>query len=106
MAILTSSPRCSSTFSPMLETRFWSVHPLIEAVTISIFTEREKVVLTVADNAGGIPEEIIHKIFDPFFTTKGPDRGTGVGLYMSKALLTTTWAGGLLCAISATALNS
>lgn len=56
-------------------------------VSISAFTESGRSVVTIADNAGGIPEEIIHKVFDPYFTTKGPDKGTGVGLYMSKLIV-------------------
>jgi len=50
--------------------------------------EREgRSVVTVSDNAGGIAPDIIEKIFDPYFTTKGPEQGTGVGLYMSKAIV-------------------
>lgn len=56
-------------------------------VSISAFTESGRSVVTIADNAGGIPEEIIHKVFDPYFTTKGPDKGTGLGLYMSKSIV-------------------
>jgi len=56
-------------------------------VDVKLFAEKDKVVVTVTDNAGGIAENIIDKIFDPYFTTKTPDKGTGIGLFMSKTII-------------------
>ncbi|MFA7062385.1 MAG: PAS domain S-box protein, partial [Pedobacter sp.] len=64
-------------------------------VTITICREEYGTVITVADNAGGIPDEIISKIFDPYFTTKGPLLGTGIGLFMSKAIIEKNMGGKL-----------
>ena len=41
----------------------------------------------ISDCGVGISQEVLPKIFDPFFTTKDPDRGTGLGLTISKSIV-------------------
>ena len=64
-------------------------------IEIHVFAEGGTSVVTIADNAGGITEEIMNKLFDPYFTTKGPDKGTGIGLFMSKTIVEKNMGGRL-----------
>jgi two-component system NtrC family sensor kinase len=56
---------------------------------IAITTEANngEIVIEVADNGCGIPEEILPQIFDPFFTTKGIGDGTGLGLSITHSMV-------------------
>ncbi len=62
-------------------------------ISLRLWAEAGRVVLTVTDNAGGIKAEIIDRIFDPYFTTKELGKGTGVGLFMSKTIIEKNMAG-------------
>jgi len=43
-------------------------------------------VIEIADNGVGIPEEYLSKLFDPFFTTKAPGKGMGLGLSICQSI--------------------
>ncbi len=57
-------------------------------ITITVREQNNTIILNVCDNGGGIEESNIEKIFDPYFTTKNDLNGSGLGLYMSKIIIT------------------
>ncbi|MDD2580824.1 MAG: PAS domain-containing protein [Desulfuromonadaceae bacterium] len=56
-------------------------------ISIRIFEEKGRSVVTVLDNGGGINEDALPRIFDPYFTTKEQGKGSGIGLYMAKMII-------------------
>ena len=56
-------------------------------IFINTYMDKEKTIIIIKDNAGGIPKDILPKIFDPYFTTKHQSIGTGLGLNMSYKLI-------------------
>lgn len=46
-----------------------------------------RLLIRIADNAGGIPEPTLQHIFEPFFSTKPENAGTGLGLSISAATI-------------------
>ncbi|MDY7005911.1 MAG: ATP-binding protein [Cyanobacteriota bacterium] len=55
------------------------------------------VVISIADNGLGMPEEVSKKLFDSFFTTKSSGKGTGLGLSISYQIIVEKHGGKLLC---------
>ena len=52
---------------------------------LEVASEKDRVLLRVADSGIGISEELMKKIFEPLYTTK--PRGIGLGLTISKQLI-------------------
>ena len=48
---------------------------------------KDNTVITIKDNAGGIPNNVLPNVFNEHFTTKGDKDGTGIGLYMTKMIV-------------------
>ncbi|MGE3258560.1 MAG: transporter substrate-binding domain-containing protein [Geobacter sp.] len=64
-------------------------------IEIMVAEDNGKTVTTIRDNGGGVEQQALPHIFDPYFTTKGPDKGTGIGLYMSKNIIEKNMGGKL-----------
>jgi two-component system, NtrC family, sensor kinase len=57
-------------------------------VTISTAQDHGQVVVRIADNGHGIPQDILARVFDPFFTTRPVGEGTGLGLAVCHGIIT------------------
>jgi signal transduction histidine kinase len=55
-------------------------------VKVSIQSQATGATVTIADNGPGISAEVQLHLFQPFFTTKG-ERGTGLGLWVSRGII-------------------
>ncbi len=64
-------------------------------IKISLIKQDSIATITIEDNGGGIPASIMPSIFNPYFTTKHQSVGTGLGLHMSKRIVTESLKGKL-----------
>lgn len=57
-------------------------------IFIDLYEKDDKAFLSIEDNGGGIPEDVLPHVFEEYFTTKDDDKGTGLGLYMCEKIVT------------------
>jgi signal transduction histidine kinase len=67
-------------------------------IKIRTARENDRVLVEIADDGPGIPEEIRDRVFEPFFTTKDIGKGTGLGLDISYRVVEDL--GGDICVLS------
>jgi len=56
-------------------------------VLINVIKEEDFIIISIWNNCGNAPQNVLDKMFDPYFTTKFEDQGTGIGLYMTKTII-------------------
>ncbi|MBD2778362.1 GAF domain-containing sensor histidine kinase [Iningainema tapete] len=66
-------------------------------ISTQLSADNSRVIIRIADNGWGIPEDILQRIFDPFFTTKPVGKGTGLGLAISYQIVVDKHGGFMKC---------
>ncbi|MBY0586218.1 sensor histidine kinase [bacterium] len=56
-------------------------------VSIRMTPARASVEIAIQDTGPGMPIEILRRVGEPFFTTKQPGEGTGLGIFLARAVL-------------------
>ena len=54
--------------------------------------------VTLSNNGGPASEEVLDRMFEPYFTTKFEDKGTGIGLYMTRTIIENNMQGEITAA--------
>jgi signal transduction histidine kinase len=56
-------------------------------VSVDVIEKPSSVQIAIGDSGPPIPATVKARLFQPFFTTKPPERGTGIGLSLSRELV-------------------
>lgn len=62
-------------------------------ISIDIIRKKKKTIITISNNGGNTSPKVFERMFEPYFTTKFEDKGTGIGLYMTKTIIETSMHG-------------
>lgn len=75
----------SQVFLNLLKNAMQALEGRTDGVISLRVSQTEHILIEIADNGIGIPEELQEKVFIPFFTTKS--EGTGIGLSLCKQII-------------------
>jgi signal transduction histidine kinase len=70
-------------------------HNFLGTIDITLLQSDDIITITVADNAGGIPPEVLPHIFEAYYTTKGQSGGSGIGLHIAKLIVERNFGGSI-----------
>lgn len=56
-------------------------------VDISLTCKDKKGAIDIYNSGGAAPKRVLERMFEPYFTTKFENKGTGIGLYMTKNII-------------------
>jgi signal transduction histidine kinase len=66
-------------------------------ITITTQQQAQQVLISIADNAGGMEEGVRSRIFDHAYTTKAVGKGTGLGLSITRQIVVENHGGEISC---------
>lgn len=58
-------------------------------IAVCVGQDNGRVLVEVADEGPGIPDDVLPHVFDAFFTTKAAVRGVGLGLFVAEGIVST-----------------
>ena len=59
-----------------------------ESVAVELLVDGDEARMQVRDQGQGMSDEVLDRAGDPFFTTKEPGRGIGLGLFLTRNVIT------------------
>jgi two-component system C4-dicarboxylate transport sensor histidine kinase DctB len=89
LQVLADSVRLEQVLVNLLRNALDAVAELPDGlVTVAVRSETPAVVIVIRDNGPGIAPEIMPRLFEPFLTNKSAGQGLGLGLAISRMIIT------------------